>query len=39
MTNKSFCFDIQIALRENLLYNASQDVSPVTLWGSTQACN
>lgn len=32
LVNKSYCFDIQQALKEYLLHNASPDISPVLLW-------
>lgn len=32
LTNKSYCFDIQLAIKEHLLHNATPDISPVLLW-------
>lgn len=32
LTNKSYCFDIQLALKEYLLHNTTPDISPVLLW-------
>lgn len=32
LTNKSYCFDIQLALKEYLTHNTTPDLSPVLLW-------
>lgn len=32
LTNQSYCFDIQLALKDYLLHNSTPEISPILLW-------